>query len=149
MSYGVHEDVLLSRPKAGIPIRLRDKAQLVTGTFDKVVKRVSRVSTAQALRKQIQGVVDGVGQSSQPTGGNRYKNYLCHFCEKWGFLPCDRVEEKGGNCQEWSTSGSCRRLRGMASALDTEQERISECQVFLTDCKDVVAVDKVVGCERY
>lgn len=43
-------------------------------------------------------MVDGVGQSSQSAGGNRYKNYLCHFCEKRGRMTRDCVEmEKAGN----------------------------------------------------
>lgn len=46
---GVTENVLLHRLKEGIPLRMKDQAHLVTGSFDEEYTRMRRVSTVQML----------------------------------------------------------------------------------------------------
>lgn len=79
LSDGAHENVLLDRLIAGIPIRLRDQAELVTGSFDVVVTKVNRVLRAQVQSEQIREVVDRVRQNSRPTDGNCCKTLSVPF----------------------------------------------------------------------
>eukprot|EP00171_Calliarthron_tuberculosum_P002217 IDg2217t1 len=85
---GIQEDVLLNRLKAGIPGRLRDQAHLVSGTFDEVVSRLSRVSAAQMSREDIREVNEEVspGSFNAPMTSNSYANYICHYCQVKGHI---------------------------------------------------------------
>lgn len=68
---GMEDNVLLSWLKAGIPTRLRDQAQLITGSFDEVVSQLSRVSNAQMTSEAVREVYEARVNQMQ----DRYANY--------------------------------------------------------------------------
>ncbi len=90
---GVKEDVLLNRLKAGLPPRLRDQANLISGSFDVAASRLSRLSTAAQVRgEQVREVLEGTvkkgNDSSGPSLGReeQFSHVTCYFCGEKGHI---------------------------------------------------------------
>ena len=86
---GMTEEIMLNRLKAGIPTRLRDQAQLITGSFDEVVSRLSRVSGAQLSRESVREISEEKTNNTSIMDlekKERYANYLCHSCGERGHI---------------------------------------------------------------
>ncbi len=87
---GMKEDVLLNRLKAGLPPRLRDQANLISGSFDVVSSRLSRLSTAAQVRgEQVrEAVEDAIANTPRPSpsGSGQFAHVTCYFCGKKGHI---------------------------------------------------------------
>ncbi len=70
---GISEDVLLNRLKAGVPTRLKDQANLISGSFDVVVTKLCRLSAARQMREQVRNISEAGGASTGPDP-NRFKH---------------------------------------------------------------------------
>lgn len=110
---GIPEDVLMNRLKAGIPLRLREQAHLVTGTYDEVATRLGRLSTAQVIRETVQEMSEDTPRSVLGVEDNRYATYLCHFCGNRRHIARDCVKKK--------TKGKGTRALSAARKADTTQ----------------------------
>lgn len=89
----VPADLLLNRLKAEVPTRLKVQTRLTTKSIDNVITTISRLSSAQFIRKHIREVELHPSQAA-PEGfadgkEARYANYLCHFCGKRGHITRD------------------------------------------------------------
>lgn len=90
---GVKEDVSLNRLKAGLSPRFRDQANLISGSFDVVANRLSRLSTAAQVRgEQVREVAEGVvseGQGSirpSPSGREQFCTlHLLLLCQEGSY----------------------------------------------------------------
>lgn len=104
---GINEDVLLNRLKAGLPTRLKDQANLITGSFDVVVSKLGVLSTAAQNREFVREVAEVPVQKPSNYSGNgsynRFAHVICHYCSQRGhiarFCPKRKADEAAGNGQ--------------------------------------------------
>ncbi len=108
---GVAEDVLLNRLKARVPVCPRDQAHLITGSFDEIVSRLRRLSSAQvhreAVREVSETVNDAAGGSSSTA--NKYATHICHYCQKRGHIARHCEKKKADMIAKQSSGNRPRR----------------------------------------
>lgn len=91
---------MLNRLNVGVQAHLRDQADLVSGSFEVVASRLSRLSTAaQARGEHVSEVSEGPvvsGTATYTVGGGQFANVSCHYCGFKGhiarFCPKKRSE---------------------------------------------------------
>lgn len=79
---------------------MRDQAHLVTGSFDEVVTRLSRVSTAQMSGESVQEIKEMESHEQRGTARDKCASYLLHACGNRGHIArmCD-VNRNQGSAQ--------------------------------------------------
>lgn len=105
--------VLLNRLKASIPTKLRDHAHLVTGSFDKGVTRLGRVSVAQIFLEHILEVFKTDNRKFNVK--HRFSIHFCNLCGKRGQIARD--------CEKKDALGSGRRDLQGAQSFNPGQQR--------------------------
>ncbi len=119
----VKEDVLLNWLKSGLPLRLRDQANLISGSFDVVASLLRRLSTAAQVRcKHVREVAeDAVSNSSRPSPSGGFAHVNCYLCGKKGHMACYCEEKRAARLKKGPAStvagegrGSCPFAAGAA-----------------------------------
>lgn len=101
---GINEDALLNRLKAGLPKRLKDKTNLIIGSYDVVVSKLGVPSTAAQSREFVREVAEVTGQRPSNYSGNgpynRFAHVICHYCSQKGHIARFRPKRKADEAAE-------------------------------------------------